>query len=124
MRFHVTRAYLDMARAVVDTPVSGDPDAEDSEDVLLALASCTCLYGPMAPTSFSPKALPEIWREPGSPLRARAPRHDTFEAFMRYEPSELKKALPMLAELKDLKPLHKALPRGSWTPTRLPRSSG
>lgn len=110
MRFHVTRAYLDLARAVIDTQVSGDLHEEDSQDAFLALASCTYLYSYMALTSFASKALHDIWSEPASALRAKHPNRSSFEELMKYDLGELKSALAALAEQKKLEPLHRSLP--------------
>jgi hypothetical protein len=98
MKFHVTRAYLDMARAVIDTPLVGDRENVDIQDALLGISGCTCVFSHMALTAFCSSHLHDMWIANPSPLRAKYADVETFEALMAGPLRELKRALRELCD--------------------------
>lgn len=113
MKVHVTRAYLDMARSVIDTQVFGDPTNVENEDALFSLMSCTYVFSFMALTSFVSAELQKLWAPDGSALRLKFGEFDTFGELMAGPLKELKAALKELASELGIDPLHKARPE-SW----------
>ena len=110
MKIHVTRAYLDLARVVIDAQIHGNPDAENSEDVIFALMSCTYIYSFMALTAFSSSHLHEIWIQNPSKLKIKYKNCDTFEQLMAGPLKELKVALNELSTQLGITPIHKSKP--------------
>lgn len=110
MNIHITRSYLDLARAVVDTQVYGDPNAEHSEDVIFGLMSCTYVYSFMALTAFCSSHLHQQWINNDSSLKRKYENCESFEQLMAGPLKELKKALTELANQLGIQPLHKSNP--------------
>lgn len=110
MKVHVVRAYLDMARSVVDTKVYGDPARVENEDSVFALMSCSYVFSFMALTAFASAQLHKFWGTDSSLLRQTYPESTDFEALMRGPLGELKAALKELAVQLKVPPLHTAKP--------------
>ncbi len=110
MKIHVTRAYLDLARGVIDTQVYGNPSAENSEDVIFALMSCTYVYSFMALTAFSSSHLHEFWIKSPSSLKTKYEDCKTFEQLMAGPLKELKSALKELSIQLGITPIHEGKP--------------
>ena len=110
MKFHVTKAYLDLARGVIDTQIYGNPDAENSEDVIFALMSCTYVYSFMALTAFSSSHLHNFWIQNPSSMKIKYKECETFEQLMAGPLKELKNALKELSIQLGIIPIHEAKP--------------
>ena len=108
MKINVTKAYLDMARSVIDTTVHGDKEKTDGEDALFSLMSCTYVFSYMAITSFCSKQLHNLWQKDASPLREKYNHCQEFEALMAGPLKETKVALRELSSQLKISPLHSA----------------
>lgn len=113
MRIHVTKAYLDMARSVIDTSVHGDSDQTAGEDALFSLMSCTYVFSFMALTSFCASQLHTRWCQEDSALRASFSNCGSFEELMAGPLREIKLALRELCKHLGVEPLHSAKP-AAW----------
>lgn len=110
VKVHVARAYLDMARSVVDTKVYGDAATVENEDSIFALLGCTYVFSYMALTAFASAHLSKIWNDHSAPLRQKFADCANFDAVMRGPLRELKDALKELALQLKVRPLHEAEP--------------
>lgn len=110
MKVSVTKSYLDLARAVIDTTLLGKDREDDSSDAVFALMSCTYVYSYSALVSFCAEHLNHIYREQNNRLMPKYPQCTTFEELMAGPLKEIKSALKELADQLGVEPLHKSRP--------------
>jgi hypothetical protein len=108
MKVSVTKSYLDLARAVIDTKLYGKDREDDSSDAIFSLMSCTYVYSYSALVSFCAEHLHQIWEKEGSRLKSKYPQCGTFEELMAGPLKEIKSALKELSEQLGIEPLHKS----------------
>lgn len=113
MRFHVTRAYLDLARAVVDTPLTGDSDRSEVQDAYFGIMSCTCVYSHMALRAFCNSHLHNMWSADNSPLRAKYDHIESFTKLIDGPLRDLKSSLNELSDQLRVQRIHEAKPE-TW----------
>ena len=111
MKVHVTKAYLDMARSVIDTAVHGDREAEISVDAIFSLMSCTYVFSYMALTSFCASHLHKLWVVDNSRLKEKFGGCRNFEELMAGPLKEIKVALSELCSQLGIEKLHVARPK-------------
>jgi hypothetical protein len=109
MKIDVTKSYLDVACAVIDTQIQG----KDSDDAIFGLMSCTYIYSYLALVSFASIHLHQIWNEKDNRLRLKYTDCLTFEVLMASPLRDVKSALKELAEQQGIAPLHKERPE-AW----------
>jgi hypothetical protein len=110
MSTNVTKSYLDLARAVIDTQV-GSKENACRDDAIFALMSCTYVYSYSALLSFCSAQLYQIWAQESSELRERHPNCESFEQLMAGPLKEIKCAIKELSLLKGISPIHKSDPK-------------
>ena len=110
MKVHVARAYLDLARGVINTRIYDNPDAQNAEDALFALMSCTYVYSYMSLTAFVSSYLHKEWNREHSALKTKYEGAETFEALMAGPLREIKKALNELSAQYGIEKLAKVRP--------------
>lgn len=110
MKINVTKAYLDMARSVIDTSIHGDQEKTNGEDALFSLMSCTYVFSFMAITSFSSLQLHNLWKKEASLLRVKYSYCEGFEELMAGPLKQTKSALRELSLQLKISPLHTARP--------------
>lgn len=110
MKVHVTKSYLDMARAVINTTLHGNSEEELGEDAMYSLMSCTYIYSFMALTSFCSSHLHSMWGSPDSDLKSKYSHCSNFEELMTGPLKELKKSIKELSIQLNIPPLHEAKP--------------
>jgi len=113
MKVHVTKAYLDMARSVIDTSVHGDPSQIKEDDALFSLMSCTYVFSFMALTSFCAAHLHTFWCQEDCELKEKFGQCASFEELMAGPLKELKSALRELCCQLGIRPLHVGEPK-AW----------
>ncbi len=110
MKTNVAKAYLDLARSVIDTKI-GAKEHMDRDDVIFALMSCTYVYSYSALISFCSGQLYLLWVKENSALKEKYPHCETFEQLMSSNLKDVKSALKELALQQGLKPIHEAEPK-------------
>jgi len=108
MKVSVTKSYLDLARAVIDTKLFGKDKEDESSDAIFALMSCTYVYSYSALISFCAEHLHQIWESDENRLKSKYPQCNTFEELMAGPLKEIKSALKELSEQLGIEPLHKS----------------
>ncbi|WP_166267121.1 hypothetical protein [Marinobacter caseinilyticus] len=114
--YDVTKAYLDMAYAIIDSEISvaDDLNAKSSQhknDADLARQSCAYLYSYMAITAFVSVHLFEQWEKEDSPFREWNSDFSSFERLMRIRYRELKDGLKALCDIVQVPRMHEQSPK-------------